>query len=256
MTEISITGGRVVLLGQHIGYSASPAIQNAAFDAYRLALRYELLDVAPDALPAAIEQLRREAGANVTQPHKIAAMALVDDLSTDAERAGALNTIVPDDGRLIGYNTDLPAIAEELVEVAPDARRAVVLGAGGASRATVVALADAGASATVITRARWADLAEELCDADLLVNATPIGTASDVSPVPANLLRPELAVMDLVYRPSPTRLVRDARNAGAPASDGRGVLLRQAALSFTLWTGRDAPLGPMRSALERELAHA
>ena len=247
--------GRVVLLGEHIGYSASPAIQNAAFATYRLALRYELADVPSEALPAAVARLRDEAGANVTQPHKVAAMALVDELATDAERAGALNTIVPDDGRLIGYNTDLPAVAAELADLAPDARRAVVLGAGGASRAIVVALADAGATATVVTRAQWAELPDALRDADLLVNATPIGTASETSPVPADLLRPDLAVLDLVYRPSPTRLVREARNAGARANDGGGVLLRQAALSFTLWTGREAPMGPMRSALQAELAH-
>lgn len=247
--------GRVLLLGQHIGYSASPAIQNAAFEAFRLALRYELADVPSEALPAAVNGLRNEAGANVTQPHKVAAMALVDELAADAERAGALNTIVPDEGRLIGHNTDLPAIAAELAALAPDARRAVVLGAGGASRAIVVALADAGASATVVTRAQWAELRDALRDADLLVNATPIGTGSDTSPVPAGLLRPDLAVLDLVYRPSPTRLVREARNVGARASDGCGVLLRQAALSFTLWTGREAPMGPMRSALQAELAH-
>jgi shikimate dehydrogenase len=93
-----------------------------------------------------------------------------------------------------------------------------------------------------------------LRDADVLVNATPIGTLSDVSPLDAGLLRPDLAVLDLVYRPSPTRLVRDARSAGAVAVDGAGVLLRQAALSFTLWTGIDAPLNVMRAALEAELA--
>jgi shikimate dehydrogenase len=247
--------GRVLLLGQHIGYSASPAIQNAAFQAFRLALRYELADVPSEALPAAIAGLRHEAGANVTQPHKVAAMALVDELATDAERAGALNTIVSDDGRLIGYNTDLPAIAAELAELAPDARRAIVLGSGGASHAVVAALADAGATTTVVTRQQWDDLPNLLRDADLLVNATPIGTASDVSPLPAEWLRPDLAVLDLVYRPSPTRLVREARAAGARATDGGGVLLRQAALSFTLWTGREAPVGPMRSALQAELAH-
>lgn len=246
--------GRVLLLGQHIGYSASPAIQNAAFEAFRLALRYELADVPSEALPAAVAGLRNEAGANVTQPHKVAAMALVDELATDAARAGAINTIVPDEGRLIGYNTDLPAVAAELAGLAPDARRAVVLGAGGASRAVVLALTDDGVESMVVTRAQWAELPDALRSADLLINATPIGTASDVSPVPADLLRPDLAVLDLVYRPSPTRLVREARVAGARAADGAGVLLRQAALSFTLWTGREAPIEPMRAALQGELA--
>ena len=246
----------MVLLGEHIGYSASPAIHNAAFVACRLVLRYELRDVAPGALAAAINALRNEAGANVTQPHKVAAMSLVDDVSTDAQRIGALNTIVPDDGRLIGYNTDLPAIAAELAELAPEARHAVVLGAGGASRAVAAALFDGGATVTVVTRQAWDDLPNLLREADVLVNATPIGTGSDVTPLLAEWLRPELAVLDLVYRPSPTRLVRDARAVGARAVDGAGVLLRQAALSFTLWTGLEAPLGPMRAALDAELLHA
>lgn len=246
----------MVLLGEHIGYSASPAIHNAAFETYRLAWRYELLDVSPRALATAVESLRHGAGANVTQPHKVAAMSLVDDVATDAERIGALNTIVPDDGRLIGYNTDLPAIVAELAELAPGARHAVVLGAGGASRAVAAALTDGGATVTVVTRQAWDDLPTLLREADLLVNATPIGTGSDVTPLPAEWLRPDLGVLDLVYRPSPTRLVREARAVGARAVDGAGILLRQAALSFTLWTGLEAPLGPMRAALDAELSHA
>lgn len=246
--------GVVVLLGEHIGYSASPAMHNAAFAACGLDLRYELADVSADALAATVDALRSQAGANVTQPHKLTAMHVVDELAPDAERVGALNTIVVSDGRLSGHNTDLPAIAAALMELAPDARRAVVLGAGGASRATVLALEDAGVETTVVRRAEWDRMPDLLGGADVLVNATPVGTAADLSPVDTALLRPDLTVLDLVYRPSPTRLVRDARSIGARAADGAGVLLRQAALSFTLWTGLEPPLGPMRSALERELA--
>lgn len=246
--------GRVVLLGEHIGYSASPAILNAAFGVCGLDLRYELADVSGDALAARVDALRHEGGANVTQPHKLAAMGLVDELASDARRVGALNTIVVSEGRLSGHNTDLPAIASELIALAPEARNAVVLGAGGASRAVVLALDDAGVTSTVVRRADWSRLPDLVADADLLVNATPIGTASDASPVAAACLRPGLAVLDLVYRPSPTRLVREALAAGARAADGSGALLRQAALSFTLWTGVEPPLGPMRSALEQELA--
>jgi shikimate dehydrogenase len=118
------------------------------------------------------------------------------------------------------------------------------------------ALADAGASVEVLDRSRWAALAKLLATADLLVNATPIGTESDECPVPAGVLRRDLAVLDLVYRPSPTRLVRDARSAGARARGGAGMLLRQAAASFTLWTGRPAPMAVMRRALEAELGGA
>ncbi|MGZ8512478.1 MAG: shikimate dehydrogenase, partial [Candidatus Limnocylindria bacterium] len=99
----------------------------------------------------------------------------------------------------------------------------------------------------------WPTLAEALRTAELVVNATPIGTGSEETPVPADLLRADLAVLDLVYRPSPSRLVREARAAGAWARGGAGMLLRQAALSFSLWTEREAPIDVMRDALRREL---
>jgi shikimate dehydrogenase len=110
--------------------------------------------------------------------------------------------------------------------------------------------------AALVGRDRWAELPALLADADLLVNATPIGTGQDVSPVAARLLRADLAVLDLVYRPSPTRLVREARAAGAAARGGAGMLLRQAALSFTAWTDADAPFDVMRRALRAELGPA
>ena len=104
-----------------------------------------------------------------------------------------------------------------------------------------------------VDRARWLNLPGALMSADLLVNATPIGTDSDETPVPAALLRPGVAVLDLVYRPSPTRLVREARAAGARARGGAGILLRQAVFSFSLWTDRAAPVEAMRDALRNEL---
>lgn len=248
MTDIA------VLLGHDIGYSASPAMHNAAFAALGMDARYELADVAPAALADAVDALRarRRIGANVTQPHKVAVCGLVDALTPEVERLGAANTIVRRDDRLVAHNTDLPALRVELHQLGT-CRAAVVLGTGGASRAAQAALLDAGASVTVIDRAAWGSLAERLSNADLLVNATPIGTGSDHSPVPAGMLRAHLAVLDLVYRPSPTRLVREARAVGARARGGAGMLLRQAALSFTLWTGRTAPLDVMRGALRNEL---
>ena len=244
----------VVLLGQHIGYSASPAIHNAAFAALGIDARYELADVAPEGLTDAVDALRGAVriGANVTQPHKLAVCALVDELAPEVERLGAANTIVRHASRLAAHNTDLPALAAELADLG-GFRTAAVLGAGGASRAAQAALADAGVTVEVVDRGAWASLPDVLARVDLAVNATPIGTGADESPVPASLLRPDLAVLDLVYRPSPTRLVREARAAGAKARDGRGVLLRQAAASFELWTGRSAPIAAMRDALREEL---
>lgn len=242
-----------VLLGHEIGYSASPAMHNAAFAALELDARYELRDVdslsVADEVAALLDNGR--IGANVTKPHKMAVCELVDELGPEVRRLGAANTIVPRGDRLVARNTDLAAIAGELPT---GVRRAVVLGAGGASRAAVAALRDAGCDQVlVIDRAHWMNLPGALMTAHLLVNATPIGTESDESPVPASLLRPDLRVLDLVYRPSPTRLVREARGAGAAAHGGAGVLLRQAALSFGLWTGRQAPVAVMRDALRAEL---
>lgn len=245
------------LLGRHIGYSASPAIHDAAFATLGIDARYVLLDVASDDLPNVVEGMRDATwlGANVTQPHKVAVCSLVDASAPEVERVGAANTIVRTGDRLTAHNTDLPALAAELEALTTDAPvgRAVVLGAGGASRAACAAVGDLGGEASVIDRAHWGDVAAAVEQADLLINATPIGTASDDSPVPASLLRPDLRVLDLVYRPSPTRLVREARELGAVARGGAGMLLRQAALSFELWTGRTAPLGVMRQALAREL---
>ena len=245
---------RVVLLGHHIGYSASPAMHDAAFAALGMDARYELADVPAGALSGAVAALRGPGslGANVTQPHKLAVCDLVDELAPEVERLGAANTIVRDERRLVAHNTDLPALTEVLAELG-SFQAAVVLGAGGASRAVHAALSDAGASVEVVDRPRWAAIPDLLVRADLLVNATPIGTASDESPVTPDLLRADLAVLDLVYRPSPTRLVREARATGATARGGAGMLLRQAAASFTLWTGSAAPLEVMREALRAEL---
>lgn len=242
-----------VLLGHGIGYSASPAMHNAAFAALEMDARYELRDVdslnLADEVAVLLEYGR--IGANVTTPHKIAVCQLVDELGPEVRRLGAANTIVRHGDRLVARNTDVAALAAALPS---GINRAVVLGAGGASRAVVACLREAGcAQVLVLDRARWASLPGAIATADLVVNATPIGTASDETPVPADLLRPDLRVLDLVYRPSPTRLVREARKVGASARGGAGMLLRQAAASFALWTGRDAPMEVMRDALRNEL---
>ena len=245
-----------VLLGQGIGYSASPAMHNAAFRALGMDVRFELRDVDAYQLGREVAALRESdrIGANVTKPHKIAVCEMVDELGPEVQRLRAANTIVRVGYRLVARNTDLPALAAELP---PRVRRAVILGSGGAARAAVAALAAGGCrDALVLDRNRLPNLPGALATADLVVNATPIGTDADETPVPSYLLRPDLKVLDLVYRPSPSRLVREARAVGAPARGGAGMLLRQAAASFTLWTGRDAPVDVMREALERELHQA
>jgi shikimate dehydrogenase len=247
------------LLGSGIAYSASPAMMRAAFASLGLPHHYELADVPADGIADAVAALRHEGvgGANVTVPHKAGVAVLVDELSDLARRADAVNTIVRDGRHLVGHNTDHPAIVDAVLRLCPGGvRRAVVLGAGGAGRAAQLALTDAGAASTSVLRrsdGSLARLADELARADILVNASPVGTGSDESPVPADLHRADLSVLDLVYRPSPTRLVRDARAAGARAEAGASVLLGQAWRSLELWLDRPAPVEAMRAALDAEL---
>jgi shikimate dehydrogenase len=249
----------VRLLGEQISYSASPAMQDAAFDALGLGHDYELIDVTADDLPRAVAALRDETvlGANVTVPHKAAVIPLLDEIEPLAERAGAVNTIVNLNGRLVGSNTDIPAIAEEIRRVRDRPRAAVVLGAGGAARAVAVALNEVGAAEpTMVSRQMWPRLTELLAEADLLVNATPVGTNSDESPVDQQLLHSGLAVLDLVYRPSPTRLVHDARACGLEARAGAGVLLGQGWRSLEAWLSislSDSVKRAMADALSGEL---
>ena len=170
-------------------------MMTAAFAALGLPHRYVLADVAPADVPATVTRLRAAdaGGANVTVPHKAAVAALMDALSDDAREAQAVNVVVADGSRLVGHNTDLPATVDALRRLCPDGiDRAVVLGAGGAGRAVQLALVHVGAGRVSILRrsdGSMARLADELAGADLLVNATPVGTGSDDSPVPPALLR-------------------------------------------------------------------
>ncbi|HEY7025785.1 MAG TPA: hypothetical protein VH371_12585 [Candidatus Limnocylindrales bacterium] len=255
----------VLLLGEHISYSASPAMHMAAFAALGLDHRYELADVTADQLPAAVDQLRNEEflGANVTVPYKTAVLDMVDGVDELAERAGAVNTIVKRAGALLGTNTDIPAIADEVRKLRDSPRRAVILGAGGAAGAVALALEQL--EVTGITRVSrsgtggavtWTNLRMLIEDAEILVNATPVGTDTDESPLDGRLLHQNLAVLDLVYRPSPTRLVHEARMRGLEARAGAGVLLGQGWRSLEAWLGievSDDVIRVMADALAAEL---
>ncbi len=247
------------LLGYGIAYSASPQMMRAAFAAMDLPHDYALADIPPAAVDATVAALRESAigGANVTTPHKLAVARLMDAWAPEAEEAGAVNTVVREGRRLIGHNTDLPALVDAIRGLRPDGiRKAVLLGAGGASRSVVLALEACGAKEiAAVTRSdgSWDRLESLLAGADLVVNATPIGMSDEQTPVPAAWLRPGLAVLDLVYRPSPTRLVHEARGVGADAEAGAGVLLGQGWRSLELWLHEEAPLEAMRAALQVEL---
>jgi shikimate dehydrogenase len=239
-------------------------MHNAGFRALGLDWIYEVLDVSPDDLPAAVKGLRQPdvAGANVTIPHKQAVMQQMDVMDPEAVRARAVNTIARDGDRLVGSNTDIAAIRAAIASTGlePMGAKAVILGAGGAARAAAVALD--GAHLTFVSRhvedadvpgraIAWDDpsLHALTRSADLLVNATPLGRRDEMPIRPAALPR-DGAVIDLVYVTGGTPLVRKARALGLRTADGWEVLLRQGALSFERWTGHPAPVDAMRDTLQ------
>lgn len=239
-------------------------MHNAAFRELGLDWTYELLDVPPGEVPSAITRLRQPdvAGANVTIPHKQAVLQHLDSVDPEAVRARAVNTVVREGDRLVGSNTDIAAIGAAVASVGlePRGAKVVILGAGGAARASAVALE--GAHLTFVSRhpddsdlpgrvMAWDDpsLHTLVRSADLLLNATPLGRRDEMPIRPAALPR-DGAVVDLVYVTGGTPLVRKARSLGLPTADGWEVLLAQGARSFETWTGRAAPVSAMRDTLQ------
>lgn len=275
--------------------SLSPAFQQAALDHLRLDIVYEAWPTPPEGLGLRVKGLRAPAvlGANVTIPHKEAILPMMDELDDLVRRVGAVNTVVNRDGRLYAYNTDVAGFLRALREAGqldPAGRRAVIAGAGGAARAVVAALVQAGAArVTVINRtsSRATKLVEDMrplaghtdlqalpdayiswvsaaVGADLLVNCTSVGSDSSAatepaseevdSPVPADVIRSGAVVYDLVYRPAETPLMAAARQRGARVLGGLPMLIYQGAESFRLWTGREAPVEVMFEAARKALA--
>ena len=276
---------RVVLIGHPVAHSLSGAMQQAAFDAAGIPATYELWDRPPLELADAIAELRSDdfLGANVTIPHKEKATGLVDRLTEEAHATGAVNTITREGKRLVGHNTDVPGFRvalETLVGKQRMPRTAVVFGSGGGARAVVHGLVAEGfqrvvvfnrhlhrAEALVRFFARSAAHMElrampwhesiieaELAKTKVLVNATSVGLHGDESPIPTELLPPDLLVMDLIYNPPRSRLLREAAAAGCQVMNGELMLLHQGAAAFTLWTGQAAPIGLMHEKLSESLA--
>ncbi len=267
----------VGIIGWPMAGSLSPLIHNAAFAALGMDWTYVPLPVAPGDLEAALAGLPAMgfAGANVTMPHKTDTARLVRDLSEDAERLRAVNTLVVGAAGLAGHNTDAPGFDRFLRRDAgfdPEGRSALIFGAGGAARACALALARGGVAALTMAARDLAragtlpDMLEGLLpdlrvvpfeaasgvEADLLVNATPLGAKGETLPHPP--LHPGMLVVDLLYRPGVTPLQTAARAAAASAFGGLGLLLHQAALSFELWTGLEPPLSVMSAAALAEMA--
>ncbi|MFA5079852.1 MAG: shikimate dehydrogenase [Dehalococcoidia bacterium] len=280
MTGIDLNGKTTIcgLMGDPVEHSVSPAMHNAAFR--RLGLNYAYLPfrVSKEGLPGAVQGIRalRIAGMNVTIPHKTSIIPLLDEIDPLARRIGAVNVIHNKDGRLSGSNTDADGFVRMITEQGIDGcgLHAVVLGAGGASRGVCFALASLGCQITILNRTMQKaldcaadmerctgrtfsalelnenNLAAALEEAGLVVNATSIGMAPHTgdSPVDRGLLKRRHIVVDIVYNPVKTRLLREAEKAGARTIGGLDMLAWQGALSFEIWTGRRAPFDVMRRA--------
>ena len=247
---------RYGVLGWPVGHSRSPAMMQAAG-----LERYQRLPVAPEAFDDTVRALGASGfrGANVTIPHKEAALALATTASDAAKAIGAANTLTfAPDGEIAAENTDAPGLMAALGDTAPQS--ACVLGAGGSARAVVWALTQAGTDVSVYNRtperARklGARVVKRPVAAEILVNCTSVGLDHLSSPfkelpLRADALGEYATVVDLVYKAGGTVLIREARKRGASVVDGLEILVRQGALSFTLWTGRTAPLDTMRAAV-------
>ena len=278
---------QVGILGYPLAHSISPAFQQAAFDHYSLPVRYHSWPTPPDRLEEEVRKLRGEdyLGANVTIPHKERVGAYLDDIDPWARSVGAVNTIVREGGRLLGYNTDSYGFVRSLKERGgfdPRGKEVLLLGAGGAARAAAFGLSkESIASLTIANRTLGRaqhladdvrgpvgqveamaltqnDLDEASAGADLIVNSTSIGMshgdAEGRTPLEAPLIPASALVYDMVYNPSETPLLREARRAGARALGGLSMLIYQGAAAFERWTGRDAPVEVMLSAAEEALA--
>jgi shikimate dehydrogenase len=258
---------RLAVLGYPVGHSRSPAMHGAALAELGLGEEwsYEAIEVAPDAFEARVRAMPGEGfvGANVTVPHKGAALALADELSETAREIGAANTLVFADGEVRAENTDAEGFLRSLPGP-PAGRRALVLGAGGAARAIVWALLREDAEVEVWNRTelRSQNLCEELggevvaepdqAGYELIVNTTAVGLGGEDPfaelPLSVDGFVPSQTVVDMVYGGEPTALLRASDAAGATTVDGIEILVQQGALSLETWTGRPAPLETMRGA--------
>ena len=274
---------RLAVLGHPVSHSRSPAMQNAALEALGLAgeWSYEAVDLAPEEFAERTRALPAEGfvGANVTIPHKEAALAVADEASEPAQLIGAANTLSFADGSIRAENTDAPGLVAALREPVRD-RKALVLGAGGSARAAVWALAGEGATVSVWNRTpeRADSLVRGLSDAgartvaegrlapvsgeqvravgyDLIVNCTAVGMGGEdpfeVLPIDPERFNADIVLVDLVYGGGETALVAEARRRGATTIDGLEILVRQGAESLRIWTGLDPPLYVMREAARR-----
>ncbi len=271
------------VIGDPVEHSLSPVMHNAAFQELNLDFVYVVFRVRKDELREAIVGAKSLdiRGLNVTMPHKNAVMKYLDEIDPTARAIGAVNTILNDEGKLIGYNTDgigaLKALKENGVSL--DGKKLLLLGAGGAGKAIAFHAAQEVEELKILNRTtqKAKDLAEvlrkkfgkkidgnslsaktmkkELEDTDILVNATSVGMHpnDDQSLIDPSWLRPNLCVMDIVYNPIETKLAKDAKSIGAKVVSGVEMLVYQGAVSFEIWTDRPAPVKVMEQAILSKL---
>ena len=274
----------LAVIGAPIAHSLSPIIQNAALRAAGLDYVYAALPVRADALASAVRGLCDAgiAGFNVTIPFKTEIIPLLDALSEDARRIQAVNTLVIEDGRMVGHNTDVVGFLAGFAErgIALTGKKAVLIGAGGAARAALWGLLRSGVSSVAIGvrsvekgAALAADFAADgnvravsfddtawiaaCSDADLMVQTTPLGMTphtEEMPPVDAAVINPSAVVYDLIYTPAETRFLREARARGCETINGETMLVAQGAEAFHLWTGKRPDAELMKRVLREELA--
>ena len=279
---------RLGVFGDPVAHSLSPQMQNVALKQARMNMQYARFQISPDELRDALDRVRELdfVGLNLTIPHKISALKLLDSVEENVKRIGAVNVIKIEKGKLRGFNTDGRGFSRAVrEEFSVDLRdlRVMILGAGGAARAIALQCAKENCERLVIangTFEKGQKLAESLRDffsgpkvfgpvprlqaipweerafhfqianVDLVVNATPVGlNRGDLSPIPARLLAPHLMVYDTIYSDNHTPLVSAGIEAGARASNGLSMLLHQGALAFEIWFQREAPVEAMRKAI-------
>jgi len=278
---------QVVLVGHPVTHSLSGELQQAAFDDAGIDARYEPLDVPLMNLGETIEELRGDdyLGANITVPYKERVVSMMDRLTDEAQATGAVDTITREGTRLVGHNTDVTGFREALevlVGRQKMPKQAVIIGAGGGARAAVYVFITSGFQRVIVFNRHlhraeglirhfgrsaahmelrampWHEsvIEAELAKTKVLVNASALSNAGEESPIPDELLPPDLLVLDLIYVPRETKLLRDAKAAGAAeVMNGDTMLLHQTAAAFNLWTGRDVELDFLQRRLDDVREH-
>ena len=270
------------LLGHPVGHSMSPLIHNDAFLKLGIQARYHAFDVKPELVKEAINGIRalNITGCNVTVPHKIAVMEFLDEINDEARQIGAVNTIVNQDGKLIGYNTDGRGYVKSLLdETGEDLQKksVLIIGAGGGARGVVTALLRHGVGAieftnrTIEKTTPLVKLAGEfhiegstiekekaegnLSKYDVIINTTSVGMSPNIqdSPLSLKFLKPDTVVSDLIYNPLETKLLREAKERGGKTVNGIGMFVNQAALSFEHWTGEKPNITQMKKIVLQQL---